>query len=287
MEIIQSPAEMQRVSEDYRRKGKSVGLVPTMGALHEGHLSLIRRCRAQQDLVIMSLFVNPTQFNSQADLDRYPRDLDADARRARAAGVDIIFAPSVEGIYPEGYVTYVHVERLTDRWEGAFRPGHFRGVATVCTKLFTICRPQKAYFGQKDYQQSLVVRRLAADLNLDLEIVVLPTVRDADGLAMSSRNVLLSPEERRQATVLSRALFQAQAAVQAGERDAARLQAAIEQEIRSAPLVIVDYVGVCDPETLEPLEQITGRAVAVVAAKFGTTRLIDNVLLEPSLSRGN
>lgn len=281
MEIIQSPVEMQRVAEDYRRKGKSIGLVPTMGALHEGHLSLIRRCRAEDDLTLMSLFVNPTQFNSQADLDRYPRDLDADARRARAEGVDIIFAPTVEGIYPVGYATYIDVERLTDRWEGACRPGHFRGVATVCTKLFTICRPHKAYFGQKDYQQSLVVQRLVADLNLGLEIVVLPTVREPDGLAMSSRNVLLSPEERRQATVLFRALFRAQAAVRAGEGDARRLGAAIEQEIRSTPLAVLDYVGVCDAETLEPLEQITGNAVAVVAARFGTTRLIDNVLLKP------
>ncbi|HEX9898007.1 MAG TPA: pantoate--beta-alanine ligase [Candidatus Methylomirabilis sp.] len=281
MEIIQSPVEMQRVAEDYRRKGKSIGLVPTMGALHAGHLSLIRRCRRDHDLASMSLFVNPTQFHSQADLVSYPRGLDADARLARAEGVDIIFAPTVEGIYPTGYATYVNVERLTDRWEGAFRPGHFRGVATVCTKLFTICRPHKAYFGQKDYQQSLVVRRLAADLNLGLEIVVLPTVREPDGLALSSRNVLLSPEERRQATVLSRALFQAQAAVRAGERDAARLQAAIQTEIRSASLAAVDYVGVCDPDTLEPLEQITGKAVAVVAARFGTTRLIDNALLEP------
>jgi pantoate--beta-alanine ligase len=278
---------MQRVAEDYRRKGKSIGLVPTMGALHEGHLSLIRRCRADDDLTLMSLFVNPTQFNSPSDLDRYPRDLDADARMARAEGVDIIFAPTVEGIYPAGYVTYVSVERLTDRWEGAFRPGHFRGVATVCTKLFTICRPHKAYFGQKDYQQSLVVRRLVADLNLDLEIVVLPTVREADGLALSSRNVLLSPEERRQATVLSRALVRAQAAVRAGERDARRLGTAIEQEIQSAPLAVLDYVGVCDPETLEPLEEMTGKTVVLVAARFGTTRLIDNVLLEPSLSRGN
>jgi pantoate--beta-alanine ligase len=235
----------------------------------------------------MSLFVNPTQFNSQADLDRYPRDLDADARIARAEGVDIIFAPTVEGMYPAGYVTYVNVERVTDRWEGAFRPGHFRGVATVCTKLFTICRPHRAYFGQKDYQQSLVIRRLVANLNLDLEIVVLPTVREADGLAMSSRNVLLSPEERRQATIISRALFRAQAAVRSGERDARRLGTAIEQEIRSAPLAVIDYVGVCDSETLEPLEQITRKGVAVVAVKFGRTRLIDNVLLEPSLSRGN
>ncbi len=281
MENIQSPVEMQRVAEDYRRKGKSIGLVPTMGALHEGHLSLIRRCRAEHDLVIMSLFVNPTQFNSRADLERYPRDHDADTRMARAAGADIIFAPTIEGMYPRGYVTYVSVERLTDRWEGAFRPGHFRGVSTICTKLFTICRPHKAYFGQKDYQQSLVVRRLVADLNLGLEIVVLPTVREADGLAMSSRNVLLSPEERRQATVLPRALLQAQSAVRAGERDAKRLGAAIEEEIRSAPLAVLDYVGVCDPETLEPLERITGKAAAVVAAKFGTTRLIDNVLLDP------
>ncbi len=281
MEIIQSPVEMQRVAEDYRRKGKSIGLVPTMGALHEGHLSLIRRCRAEHDLVIMSLFVNPTQFNSKADLERYPRDHDADTRMARAAGADIIFAPTNEGMYPRGYVTYVSVERLTDRWEGAFRPGHFRGVATVCTKLCSICRPHKAYFGQKDYQQALMVRRLAADLNLGLEIVVLPTVREADGLALSSRNVLLSAEERRQATVLSRALFQAQAAIRAGEREVARLQAAIEKEIRSAPLAVLDYVGVCDPDTLEPLERITGRAVAVVAVKFGTTRLIDNVPLEP------
>lgn len=281
MEIIQSPVEMQRVAEDYRRKGKSIGLVPTMGALHEGHLSLIRRCRAEDDLTLMGLFVNPTQFNSQADLDRYPRDLDADARMARAEGVDIIFAPTVEGIYPVGYATYIDVERLTDRWEGACRPGHFRGVATVCAKLFTICRPHKAYFGQKDYQQSLVVQRLVADLNLGLEIVVLPTVREPDGLAMSSRNVLLSPEERRQATVLFRALFRAQAAVRAGERDARRLGAAIEQEIRSTPLAVLDYVGVCDAETLEPLEQIIGNAVAVAAARFGTTRLIDNVLLNP------
>jgi pantoate--beta-alanine ligase len=195
--------------------------------------------------------------------------------------VDIIFAPSVEEMYPKGYSTYVTVEGLTDRWEGTSRPGHFRGVATVCAKLFTICRPHKAYFGQKDYQQSLVVRRLVADLNLGLEIVVLPTVREPDGLALSSRNVLLKPEERRQATTLSKALFEARAAVGAGERDATRLRAAIEAQIRSMPLAVLDYVGVCDSDTLEPLERISGKAVAVAAAKFGTTRLIDNVLLEP------
>ncbi len=281
MEIIESVAEMQQVAEDHRLRGKSIGLVPTMGALHEGHLSLIRRCRAENDLAIMSLFVNPAQFNRRDDLERYPRDLEGDSRMARAAGVDIIFAPTVAGMYPEGYTTYVSMERLTERWEGTARPGHFRGVATVCTKLFTICRPHRAYFGQKDYQQSLVIRRLVADLNLGLEIVLLPTVRESDGLALSSRNVLLGPEERRQARVLSQALFHAQEAVRSGERDAGLLAATIESHIRSAPLAVVGYVGVCDPETLEPLREITGKAVAVVAASFGSTRLIDNVILEP------
>jgi pantoate--beta-alanine ligase len=280
MHITQSPAEMQRMVEDYRHAGRSIGLVPTMGALHDGHLSLIRRCRAESDVALMSLFVNPTQFNRRDDLDRYPRDLDRDSRLARSAGVDVIFAPAAEGMYPEGFVTYVSVERLTDRWEGAARPGHFRGVTTVCTKLFTICRPHRAYFGQKDYQQSLVVRRLVADLNLGVDIVVLSTVREPDGLALSSRNVLLKPEERRQAPILSQALFQAQAVVEKGDRDATQLRAAIETQIRSMPLAKLEYAGVCDPDTLEPLTQITGRAVALVSASFGETRLIDNVMLE-------
>jgi pantoate--beta-alanine ligase len=281
MKTVDSPADMQNLGEDCRRGGKSIGLVPTMGALHEGHLSLIRRCRADNDVAIMTLFVNPVQFNRSEDLDSYPRDLQADSRMAREAGVDVLFAPTVAGVYPPGYTTYVNVDKITERWEGASRPSHFRGVATICTKLFTICRPHRAYFGQKDYQQSLVVRRLVGDLNLGLEVVVLPTVREPDGLALSSRNVLLTPEERRQATVLSRALFQSQASAQAGERDAARLRAAIEVQIGSTPLAVLDYVGVCDVDTLEPLERITGKAVAMVAAKFGATRLIDNVLLEP------
>jgi len=281
MKIVQDPKEMQGLAGELRLAGKSLGLVPTMGALHEGHLSLIRRCRAENDVVIMSLFVNPIQFNRKDDLERYPRDLESDSRMARETGVDTIFAPGVAQMYPEGLATYITVEGITDRWEGASRPGHFRGVATVCTKLFTICRPHRAYFGQKDYQQSLVVRRLVADLNLDLEIIVLPTVREADGLALSSRNALLNPEERRQATVLSRALMEAQAAVRAGGRDARRLASAIEARIRTAPSAVVDYVGVCDPDTLEPLSQITGKAVALVAASFGPIRLIDNVILEP------
>jgi len=281
MGTIHDPREMQRLVEEYRRAGRSIGLVPTMGALHEGHLSLIRRCRAENNVAIMTLFVNPIQFNRKDDLDRYPRDLERDSRMARETGVDIVFAPGMAQMYPQGFATYVSVEGITDRWEAASRPGHFRGVATVCAKLFTICRPHRAYFGQKDYQQSLVVGRMVSDLNLDLEIIVLPTVREADGLALSSRNVLLNPEERREAAVLSRALMEAQTAVRAGERDGSRLASAIEARIRTAPLAVVDYVGVCDPHTLEPLSAITGRAVAVVAASFGATRLIDNAILEP------
>ena len=280
MQIIRETQAMQQYVEETRRAGRSIGLVPTMGALHEGHLSLIRHCRADNDVAVMTLFMNPKQFDRQDDLARYPRDLARDADLAGTAGADAIFNPAVEEMYPRGYATYVTVEGLTDRWEGAARPGHFRGVATVCTKLFAACRPHRAYFGQKDYQQSLVIRRLAADLNLGLEIVVLPTVREADGLALSSRNVLLQPEERRQALVLSQALVAAQAAVRSGERDAEKLRGDIEARIRGVPLAVVDYVGVCDPDTLEPLTRISGRAVALVAARFGAIRLIDNGWLE-------
>ena len=280
MQIIREAKAMQRYVEEQRRAGRSVGLVPTMGALHEGHLSLIRRCRADNDVAVMTLFVNPMQFDRPDDLARYPRNVDRDADLASAAGADAIYHPAAEEMYPKGYATYVTVEGLTDRWEGATRPGHFRGVATVCTKLFAACRPHRAYFGQKDYQQSLVIRRLVADLNLGFEIVVLPTVREADGLALSSRNVLLGPEQRRQAAILSQALVAAQAAVKAGERDAEKLRGDIEARIRSAPLAAVDYVAVCDPDTLEPLLRLPGRAVALVAVRFGAVRLIDNVCLD-------
>jgi pantoate--beta-alanine ligase len=280
MQIIRETKAMQQYAEGQRRVGRSVGLVPTMGALHEGHLSLIRRCRADNDVAVMTLFVNPVQFDRKDDLARYPRNLDRDADLASAAGADAIFHPAVEEMYPRGYATYVTVEGLTNRWEGVTRPGHFRGVATVCTKLFAACRPHRAYFGQKDYQQSLVIRRLVADLNLGFEVVVLPTVREADGLALSSRNVLLGPEERRQAVVLSQALGAAQAAVKAGERDAEKLRGEIEARIRGVPLATVDYVAVCDSDTLDPLTQISGPAVALVAVRFGAVRLIDNVRLD-------
>ena len=280
MQIIAEPRRMQQLAEETRRAGRSIGVVPTMGALHAGHLSLLRRCRAENELAVMTLFVNPLQFDRQEDLARYPRDRDRDARLARDAGVDVIYAPTGEAMYPAGYATYVTVEGLTDRWEGATRPGHFRGVATVCAKLFTACRPDRAYFGQKDYQQTLVMRRLVADLGLGLELVVLPTVREADGLALSSRNALLTPEARRQAVTIPRALMAAQAAVKGGERDAEQLREAIEAQIRTAPMAEIDYVAVCDPDTLEPLTRIAERAVALVAARFGPIRLIDNILLD-------
>ncbi len=280
MRIVSDPARMLQLAEEARREGKSIGLVPTMGALHEGHLSLVRRCRTENDLAVMTLFVNPIQFDRRDDLARYPRDPDRDTALAQTAGADLIYAPAAEAMYPPGYATYVTVEGLTDRWEGATRPGHFRGVATVCTKLFAACRPYRAYFGQKDYQQALAIRRLVADLNLGLEIVVLPTVREADGLALSSRNALLTRQERRQAPVLSQALFAAQSAVRSGERDAETLRAGIEATIRTAESAVVDYVAVCDRDTLEPLVRIGRRAVALVAARFGSVRLIDNVLLD-------
>ena len=280
MQIIAEPRRMQQLAEETRRAGRSIGVVPTMGALHAGHLSLLRRCRAESDLAVMTLFVNPLQFDRKEDLARYPRDQDRDARLAREAGVDVIYTPTPEAMYPAGYATYVTVEGLADRWEGATRPGHFRGVATVCTKLFTACRPHRAYFGQKDYQQTLVMRRLVTDLDLGLELVVLPTVREADGLALSSRNVLLTPEARRQAVTISRALTAAQAAVKGGERDAERLRATIEAQIRTAPLAEIEYVAVCDPDTLASLTRLAPRGVALVAARFGPVRLIDNILLD-------
>ncbi|MFA5026428.1 MAG: pantoate--beta-alanine ligase [Candidatus Methylomirabilota bacterium] len=280
MRIIAEPKEMQAVAETIRREGRSVGTVPTMGALHEGHLALLRRSRAENDAVVMTLFVNPTQFDRADDLERYPRDQARDARLAREAGADYIFAPAPAAMYPPGFATSVSVEGCTSRWEGATRAGHFRGVATVCTKLFAVTRPHRVYFGQKDYQQSLLIRRLVRDLDLGIEVVVVPTVREADGLAMSSRNVLLSSEERRQAVALSRALFAARDAVRSGERNGGRLRDAIEAEIRTAPLAVPEYVAVCDPESLEPLETIRDRAVALAAVRFGATRLIDNVLLE-------
>jgi pantoate--beta-alanine ligase len=258
----------------------SVGFVPTMGYLHEGHLSLVRRARAENRTVVVSIFVNPTQFGQNEDFTTYPRDLTRDLEQLAGERVDVVFIPSVEFLYPEGYKTYVSVERLTERWEGASRPGHFRGVATIVLKLFNLVRPDRAYVGQKDYQQLQVVRQMVKDFNLPVEIVGCPIIREPDGLAMSSRNAYLSFGERQAAVVLLRALKAAEARYGAGERSAEEIRRAMEAVLSAEPQAQVDYVAVADPETLEPLERVDERgAVCCLAVRIGKTRLIDNLLL--------
>ncbi len=259
--------------------GKTLGFVPTMGALHEGHLSLVRASKARCDVTAVSIFVNPLQFGPTEDLEKYPRDLDRDAARLEQLGVDLLFVPSVEEMYPPGAKSYVVVEGLSDKLDGASRPGHFRGVATVVTKLFEIVRPDYAFFGQKDAVQCAVLRRMVRDLDMDVQMVVCPIVREADGLAMSSRNIYLTPEQRRQALVLHRALLRVQTAVDRGECDGEKLRAIgidVVGEERGARL---DYFVVVDPETLEPVTDVAQGALVAVAAYFGSTRLIDNILL--------
>lgn len=279
MKVIQTVAEM---AEARAKAPRPLTLVPTMGALHEGHLSLVRRARSEGATVVVSVFVNPTQFGPNEDLAAYPRDLNRDLVLLEREGVDIVFQPAQEDIYPPGFTTIVDVGALGRRLEGEFRPGHFRGVATVVCKLFTIMRPDEAYFGQKDAQQTLVIRRLNADLNLGVDVVVCPSMREADGLAMSSRNAYMGPEERRAATCLFRALSMAQTRLNGGERDADVLREAMLRVLRKEPLARPDYVSVSDAETLEELARVDGPAVALLAVRIGNTRLIDNVPLGSS-----
>jgi len=262
-----------------RQQGKTIGLVPTMGYLHEGHLSLVRAARRENDMVVMSIFVNPTQFGPGEDLDRYPRDLYRDMELAEKAGVDGIFAPSVEEMYPEGYSTYVEVEGLSRVLCGASRPGHFRGVATVVSKLFNIIQPHRAYFGLKDYQQALIIKRMVEDLNFPVEIVTLPTVREPDGLALSSRNQYLTSEERAKALSLYRSLKRGEEMILKGIRQVQAIKEAMAQELLKHE-VKIDYVEVCNPENLSPLEEVGDRALLAVAAWVGSTRLIDNLVVE-------
>ncbi len=282
MQIIHEPSAVQRLCESLRSAGKSIGFVPTMGFLHEGHLSLMRRARAENGVAVASIFVNPTQFGQGEDFDRYPRDLEGDAVKAERVGVDLIFAPSAESMYPKSFRAFVEVAELTEVLCGASRPGHFRGVATVVTKLFNLVKPCRAYFGQKDYQQSVVVRRLVADLNFDIDVVVLPTVREPDGLAMSSRNARLGPEQRKAALVLQRSLRLSEARVRAGERSARAILDEMRAMIETEPLAWIDYVALCDPETLKPVDRIESCTLAALAVRFGDTRLIDNLLIESS-----
>ena len=282
MRTIRTIAELRDALAEPRRAGSRIGLVPTMGAFHDGHLSLMRHARADCDVVVVSLFVNPTQFNERADLDRYPRDEQRDTMLAADVGVDYLFAPSAAEVYPDGFATKVSVDAgLTNVLEGELRGrGHFDAVTTVVSKLFNMVGPDFAYFGQKDAQQALVIRRMVADLNLPVQIIVCPTVREPDGLAMSSRNAHLSESERRQAAALHRALARARDAVGDGERDPGAVAARAEAEL-IATGVEPEYFGLVSPDTLEPVEGIDGEVLAVVAARVGATRLIDNQTLSP------
>ncbi len=262
-----------------RRAGQRLAFVPTMGALHEGHLSLVQAARASSQVVAASIFVNPTQFGPNEDLAKYPRSFERDRQLLEREGVDLLFAPAVEEMYPSGAVTWVTVEGLSGKLDGQSRPGHFRGVTTVVAKLFHVVDPDAAFFGQKDAAQVAIIRRMVRDLNLPVEIVVCPIVRETDGLAMSSRNAYLDPEQRKQALVLYRSLMRVQARVDAGERDAARLVAAGREEMAGVSSVRLDYFEIVDPEILDPVADISAGALVAVAAFVGNTRLIDNILL--------
>ena len=278
MKIVHSPQAMAAWSLGLRREGVLVGFVPTMGALHEGHRALIRAARLRCDALVVSIFVNPTQFGPSEDLAQYPRPLANDRRLCREEGVDLCFEPSVAAMYPEGYQTMVTVPAIARRWEGDVRPHHFSGVATVVTKLFGMVRPDIALFGQKDYQQAAVIRRLVDDLNLGVEIIVRPTVREKDGLAMSSRNVYLSPEQRIIATTLYKSLRAGAEAIRKGMADVQAVQSAMAAVIEQEPALMVDYLAVCDPLTLEPLSSVASRAVLLGAVRLGSVRLIDNLV---------
>ncbi len=279
MKIIASISDMQSLAEALRRGGKTIGFVPTMGFLHEGHLSLMRRAREECDVVVASIFVNPAQFGPTEDFDRYPRDAEGDRKKCESVGVDVLFTPEAKEMYPEKPSVFVTVEGISDILEGAVRPGHFRGVATVVAKLFSIVKPHKAYFGQKDYQQCVVIKRMAAGLNMDAEVVILPTVREPDGLAMSSRNSYLNPDERRAATALFRALFAAADLIKAGVREAEKVRQKMRAVLLAEKGMELDYAEVADTDTLAPLDTTGDRMALLVAVRLGRTRLIDNLLI--------
>ena len=273
---------MREAAAALRQEGRRIGLLPTMGALHEGHLSLVRAARAQSDVVVVSIFVNPKQFGPGEDFDHYPRYLEQDHRLLEDARVDFLFAPAAQEVYPDGFATYVTVERLSEKLCGRSRPGHFRGVATVVRRLFELVQPYVAFFGQKDAQQSVIIRRMVRDLGLPVEIVVCPIVREADGLAMSSRNVYLSPEERRAAVVLWQSLERARERIEGGERRAESILVEMKSLTAREPRARVDYIEVVDLETLEAKPAVAGQTLIALAAWIGTTRLIDNMIVEES-----
>jgi pantoate--beta-alanine ligase len=279
MKLVHTIAEMRALSRAARSQGKRLGLVPTMGALHEGHLSLVRAARAKTDAVTASIFVNPTQFGPQEDFARYPRNLEADCATLGREGVEYVFAPSTEEMYPSRSVTWVTVEGLSDRLCGKSRPGHFRGVTTIVSKLFHIVEPDVAFFGQKDAAQHAIIRRMVRDLDMAVRIEICPIMREPDGLALSSRNAYLSAQERKSALVLYRSLMRVQSLFQSGERESERLIQAAQGEFADEPAVRLDYFEIVNPDTLEPTPSVTGPTLAAIAAFVGRTRLIDNVVL--------
>jgi pantoate--beta-alanine ligase len=285
MKLVTTVNDTRAAVRDAKREGKRVGLVPTMGALHAGHISLVRAAKARCNFVAASIFVNPTQFGPKEDYSKYPRTLEADREKLEAEGVDLVFAPATEEMYQPGATTFVNVDEISERLDGRSRPGHFRGVATVLAKLFHILEPDVAFFGQKDAAQVAIIRRMVRDLMFPIEIVVAPIVREADGLALSSRNVYLSPEERRQALVLSRALREIESQHLAGEQDSKKMIEAARVVFATEPSVRVDYIALVDPETLEDVVTTAAGTLAAVAAFVGTTRLIDNVILDQNRRR--
>jgi pantoate--beta-alanine ligase len=276
MKLIESTDEMQKFSESMRLAGKKIAFVPTMGYLHDGHLMLMREGRKRGDCLVASIYVNPTQFGPGEDFEKYPRDLGRDLALCEETGVDVVFYPSNEGMYPRGYQTFVNVEKVTLNLCGASRPGHFRGVTTVCAKLFNIVKPHVAVFGKKDFQQLVTIKRMVADLNLDLEVVGMNTMREPDGLAMSSRNTYLKPGERESALSLSRSLRLAKEMYGKGERDAGKILREVRSFIESHPHARIDYAKICDTGTLEDVERMDGETVLALAVRVGLPRLIDN-----------
>ena len=280
MEIIRIPTIMRQTSEEHLKKGKTIGFVPTMGALHEGHLSLVRRAKQENDITTVSIFVNPIQFGPSEDFERYPRDREGDLEKLQKEKTDVTFIPEISSMYPERFLTHIEVNEISGRLCGAFRPNHFRGVATVVTKLLNIVKPTRVYFGQKDFQQSVIIKQLVRDLNIGVDVVVCPTVREQDGLAMSSRNTYLSEEQRKAATVIYECLREASDLVKSGIVDGIFIKGFMQERILNVPgISSVDYAGVYNPETMIEMSEINGDILLAIALKIGNTRLIDNVLV--------
>jgi len=280
MEIIRIPRIMREITKELRAKGKSIGFIPTMGALHEGHLSLIKRAKDENDLTVVSIFVNPTQFCEGEDYEKYPRDVETDKEKLEKIGIDYLFLPDKNALYPNDYLTFVTVEKLSDKLCGKFRPNHFRGVATIVCKLFNIVRPTRAYLGQKDYQQSLIIGKMVEDLNFDIEIIVCSTIREQDGLAMSSRNLYLSNEERKAASIIYKSLKEGEKILKKGGNPL-NSSLKIQELLKKEPLIKqIQYAGVYDPLTLEEVSEKQNKYLLAIAVKLGDTRLIDNIIVE-------